>query len=73
MFPKPELSEHFYKLHEDAQRDEPADNRDHLPEDPVPGPLGQLHHYPGVIKGNIRFPAGNAGFFKEFGTADRRE
>ena len=70
MFVEPELSEGLDEFHVDPEGNEPADDGDELPEDPMPGPCGQLQHDPGIIKGNKRFPAGGAGFFEHFGQAD---
>jgi hypothetical protein len=37
------------------------------------GPLGQLQHDPGIVERDIGLPAGNTGFFEQFGCANGRK
>ena len=73
MLTQSELAKQFYELDENPRAYKPTDYGNELPEYPVLRPLGQVLHYPCIIKGNICLPGRNPRLYKQFGQTERRK
>ena len=56
----------FGKFNKYTGSNEPANNRNELPEYPMLWAFGYILHHPGIIKGNIGFPCRHSHFVKSF-------